>query len=187
MKSTIVAAGVLTATLIGAFAGSAAQADPQGGKPGYGQTHMGPGHHGYGQGYGAGRHHGHGMHHGGGGGHHGMGMGHHEAGKHWMASLSPEQHQQVMQLRAEHKKQAMPRKARMRAIKLELAALATAVAPDRAAIETKVDEFLALKRLAMIERAMHVGDLRRLLNDEQKAAYDMAVMRKARGWRHRRH
>ena len=96
-----------------------------------------------------------------------------------MKSLSAEQRQQVMQLRAAHKKQAMPRKARMKALKLELTALATADAPDSAAIDAKIDELLALKREAMKEKTGYMAQVRKLLSDEQKVVYDMAMMKKA--------
>ena len=104
-----------------------------------------------------------------------------------MKILSPEQKQQVARLRSAHKKQAMPMKARMKAMKLELVALATADAPDSKAIEAKIDELLALKRQAMLERTTHMAEVRKLLTDEQKPAFDMAMMYKGKGKGGRRH
>lgn len=198
MKPGMLPIYLMSAALVGALATPAVQAEPTPQKPGCAQGQMGMGHHGGGQyghgpGKGAGRHHGQGMHHGEGGGHHSYGMHHgkggvhHGGGKRWMKSLSAEQRQQVMQLRAAHKKQAMPRKARMKALKLELTALATADAPDSAAMDAKIDELLALKREAMKEKTAHMGQVRKLLTDEQKVVFDMAMMKKAMRSRDRGH
>jgi Spy/CpxP family protein refolding chaperone len=176
---TLLSAPILLACVIAGF--DMAQADPQGG--GYGMYGEGQGMHGeYGGGmhgdgmYGSG-HHG-GMH--GGGNHSGCKRGGSPLyGDDWRATLTDEQMSQLDRLHVAYAKTKAPRKARMQALKVELTVLATAAAPDKEAINAKVDELLEIKRQALRARYAYIAAQQQVLTPDQQVSFDMQMIRKA--------
>jgi len=117
----------------------------------------------------------HGMMHGDGAGKYGM---HHGAGN-WKATLTAEQQQQVSKLKLDYKKKVLPIKARIRQAKIELALLITADKPDQKAIDKKIDEILKLKGEKMRAKARHKIEVRKILNEQQRVAFDLHVLKKS--------
>jgi len=118
---------------------------------------------------------GYGMHHGGGyGGHHG------EEFARWKESLSSEQRAKIDKMKLDFIKKQYPLKAKKKALKIELALLATADNPDMKAIDKKIDELLALSKQMMKQKYIHKTAVRKELNDEQRVQFDMAMLKKAR-------
>lgn len=171
---------VLVAGLAGGL--GLVQADQHGG--GHEMHGTGKGMHG---GEGAGKHGG-GMH---GGGKHGGGMrggGMHGGGKHggshlygddWRETLTDEQKDQLDRLHVAYAKTKAPRKARMKALKVELTSLATAAQPDTQTIDAKIEELLQIKRAAMRAKYAYIADQRKLLTPEQQVSFDMQMIHKA--------
>lgn len=105
--------------------------------------------------------------------------GKHLYGAHWESSLSDEQKAEMDALRVRFAKLQAPIRARTEAVQVELAALATADAPDVEAIEQKIAEFAELKRERMAGRYAHIAAKRQLLTEEQRISFDMELLRKA--------
>ncbi len=155
--------------------------------------HHGAQHQGYGAHMGHGGHHGQGAQKGRYGAHHGQGGqdGHHGKkklfGPHWKTTLSPEQAKELDRLRVEYKKLKMPLKGKAKAIKLELAVLATADEPDTEAVNARIDDLLALKQEMMRHKYTHIAAKRRLLTPEQRVSFDMDVLKRAKHKGKKRH
>lgn len=146
-----------------------------------------------------------GMHGGHGGGKHGSGMqgagkhggckhkggkhgGMHSGGKHggprlygedWRQSLTDEQKAQLDRLHLAYARTKAPSKARMKALEVELTALATAVEPSWQVIDARIDELLQIKRQAMRAKYAYIADQRRVLTPEQQVSFDMQMIHKA--------
>jgi Spy/CpxP family protein refolding chaperone len=146
-----------------------------------------------------------GMHGGHGGGKHGGGMpgagkhggckhkggkhgGMHSGGKHsgprlygedWRKSLTDEQKAQLDRLHLAYARTKAPSKARMKALEVELTALATAVEPSWQVIDARIDELLQIKSQAMRAKYAYVADQRRVLTPEQQVSFDMQMIHKA--------
>ena len=135
-------------------------------------------------------------HHPGAGRHHGMSKGgqgmrghhrHHGAlhgtqlfGPSWKQTLTQEQTKKINQLHADLAKTKAPLKTRMTLAKVELAVLLTTNdAPDTGAIDQKIREILELKGQILREHSNHVIEMRQMLTPEQRASFDMHVLRKA--------
>ena len=113
------------------------------------------------------------------------GQGEYRHGGHWMAGISDEQRSEMKRIKAEHIKKQAPLKARMKALKVELMAMALADAPDQAATDKKIDEMLDLKRQMLQNKVEKVSASRKALDEQQRAMYDIYVMKKAaKGDRH---
>ncbi len=82
-------------------------------------------------------------------------------------------------IKAEYAKKQAPLKARYKALKLELMALALTDTPDSAAIDKKIDEMLELKRQLLRNKADKVSAIRNALDEDQRPQYDLRVMKKA--------
>ena len=134
------------------------------------------GHRGYGCKMGHGGHQGH-------RGHHGKKL----FGPHWKTSLSPEQAQEMDRLRVEYMKHKMPLKAKSEAIKLGLAALATADEPNVDALNERIEDLLAVKREMMTLKYKHIAAKRRLLTPEQRVSFDMDVLERMKRKGMKRH
>ncbi len=127
---------------------------------------------------------------------HHRGYGRHRYGRHhekskllgpdWKSTLTDEQRTEIDGLTAVYAKDKSPLKARARVLKVELAVLATADAPDMAAIERKIAELLELKSRMMRRKAEHIASKRNVLNPEQRPSFDMEVLMSARHLRERR-
>ncbi|MDJ0890184.1 MAG: periplasmic heavy metal sensor [Gammaproteobacteria bacterium] len=149
-----------------------------------------PGHQGHGC-----KRQGHGGHHGCGGkmgrhgGHHGHAAHHGKKlfGPHWRTTLSPEQANELDRLRVEHAKRKMPLKAKAKAIKLELTALATADEPGTSTMDARIDELLAVKGEMLKHKYAHIAAMRKVLTPEQRVSFDMDVLKrsKQKGKKHR--
>ena len=134
-------------------------------------------------------HHGRGAMKGRHGGGHGQG-GHHGKkllGPHWKTTLSPEQVQELDRLRVEYAKLKAPLKAKAKAIKLELAVLATADEPDVAGINARIDQLLTLKRQMMGHKYGHIAAKRRVLTPERRVSFDMEVLKRTKHKGKKRH
>ncbi len=193
----LLSALALLALLAGGF--GIVQADQHGG--GHQMHGAGKGMHGgegggmHGGMHGGGQHRG-GMHGGGkrggckhGGGKHGGGKhgGMHRGGKHggphlygddWRETLTDEQKAQLDRLHVAYAKTKAPRKARMKALKVELATLATAAEPSQKAIDAKIDQLLQTKREAMRAKYAYIADQRKVLTPEQQVSFDMHLIHK---------
>ena len=108
-------------------------------------------------------------------------------GPHWKTTLSPEQVQELDRLRVEYAKLKAPLKAKAKAIKLDLAVLATADEPDVAAINARIDQMLTLKRQMMGHKYGHIAAKRRVLTPEQRVSFDMEVLKRSKHKGKKRH
>lgn len=126
-----------------------------------------------------------GMGHGGmhGGMHCGKGM----YGACWKDTLTDEQRTKLAKIKLEHMKVQAPLKMKMKTIKVDLALLVTADKPDTAAINKKVDELTKLKNAKMKEKYRYIVAKRKVLNDDQRALFDMKVIKKAMKGKYRGH
>lgn len=174
MNSTPIKTITLPSVLVllaGLISGSATvQADPPGGGQGM-QREYGGGMHGGGM-------HGEGMH---GSGYHG-GCKHgasHLYGDDWRTTLTDEQTSQLDRLHVAYAKTKAPRKARIQALKVELTVLATAAAPDKEAINAKIDELLEIKRESMRAKYAYLAAQRQVLTPDQQVSFDMQMIQKA--------
>lgn len=132
---------------------------------------------------GAGRHHG--MSKGGQGmqgrhRHHGAHHGSHMFGPSWKQTLTEDQIRKINQLHADLAKIKAPLKTRLTLAKTELAVLTTKDEPDAGAIDKKIREILDLKGRILREHSEHVIEMRTTLTPEQRASFDMHVLKKAR-------
>ncbi len=90
-------------------------------------------------------------------------------------------------IRVEYMKRKLPLKAKARAVKLELLALATADEPDTAAVKSQIDALLDVKRETMRLKYNHIAAKRRLLTPEQRVSFDMDVLKRAKSKGKKRH
>ncbi len=97
----------------------------------------------------------------------------------WMGDLSDDQQAQLARIKADHVKKQASLKARMKALKLELMAMALADSPDSGATDKKIDEMLQLKREILQNKVAKIGAERQVLNEQQRASYDVHVMKKS--------
>ena len=116
-------------------------------------------------------------------GHHGSRL----LGPHWKGTLTAEQRAQIDQMHVLFAKAKAPVKARVKALKADLALLITGDMPDSALIEKKINELLAMKKRIMQMRYVHIADMRSVLTVEQRASFDMDVLDKAKLARGRHH
>lgn len=100
-------------------------------------------------------------------------------GGHGMLEVSDEQRAELDRIKADYAKKQAPLKARFKALKVELMAMALADTPDNAAIDKKIDEMLELKRQILRNKVDKVSAKRKVLDDQQRAQYDLRVMKKA--------
>ncbi len=131
---------------------------------------------------GAGRHHG--MSKGGQGmrghhRHHGAHHGSHLFGPSWKQTLTEDQIRTINRLHADLARIKAPLKARMRLAKTELAVLTTKDEPNTEAIDKKIREVLDLKGRILRAHSDHVIEVRKMLTPEQRASFDMHVIKKA--------
>lgn len=118
------------------------------------------------------------------GGHHGKAK---LFGPHWKETLTDEQKAQIDQMHVDFAKAKMPLKTRVKALKVDLAVLATTDNPNTAAIEMKINEILSLKQAIMLKRYAHIAEMREVLTTEQRLSFDMDVLNKAKHKRGKHH
>ncbi len=97
----------------------------------------------------------------------------------WTETLTDEQKAKRAQMRLEFKKVKFLIKAQLKVKKIELATLVTQDNPDRNAIESKIEEVLALKREKMRAKYAYKVALRNMLTPEQRVLFDMKMLKKA--------
>jgi hypothetical protein len=126
--------------------------------------------------------HGGGMH-GGGKGMHGQGHGkkggHHLYGQHWRETLTDDQEDQLDRLHVAYAKNKAPRKAMMKALKVELTVLATATERDKEAINAGIEELLEIKAEALRAKYAYISAQRQVLTPKQQVSFDMDMIHKA--------
>lgn len=101
-------------------------------------------------------------------------------GASWKGSLTSVQKQKLDKMKVDYLKVKYPLKVRMKTIKLELAVLSTSDAPKQKAIDSKIDELLALKKDLLKAKYAHKIAVRKELKPEQKTAFDKHVLKKAK-------
>lgn len=165
------------AALLGAFiAGGLALAESSEDRPGPGHAMHGMHHSAkHGEYGGKGSRHGMGRHHGGDDDHGKKGL----YGPHWESTLTDEQRNRLDSLKLAHARAKMPLKAKARAVRVQLAALATAESPDASAIDAKIKEMLEIKLGLMRDKYRYIAARRAVLTPEQRISYDMEMMKKA--------
>ena len=117
--------------------------------------------------------HGRGMH--GGGMQGGKGM----SGMCWKETLTDEQRAKLAKVKLDYMKAKAPIKAKMKAVKVDLAILVTTDKPDMNAINNKIDELTKLKNDKMKEKYKYIAAKRKVLTAEQQVLFDMRVIKKA--------
>lgn len=118
-------------------------------------------------------------------GHHWRGMRGDDDG--WWSSLSDEQRKAIAASKQQIRKASENLRARMRVARAELALFNTEDKPDQAGVDAKIDEITQLINQQMKLRYAHRQEVRALLNEEQRLAYDASRQGRGcakRGWHH---
>ena len=109
----------------------------------------------------------------------------------WRKTLTEDQSKQVNQLKVEFKKKVYPVKAKIKQAKIDLALLIGSDNPKQKDIDKKIDELLKLKGEKMRLKSAYQVEVRKLLNAEQRASFDMKLLKKAnrdkKGYSHGKH
>lgn len=100
-------------------------------------------------------------------------FGQHLFGGHWSQSLSNQQKAQLDQLHINHTRIKAPLKARIKALKVDLAVLATAPEPDKTVIDAKIEEMLKLKGQLLGAEYGYIAAQRQVLTPMQQVSFDM--------------
>ncbi|MDP2689158.1 MAG: Spy/CpxP family protein refolding chaperone [Deltaproteobacteria bacterium] len=112
---------------------------------------------------------------------------HGKASKEWKKTLTQEQRTQMRELHASLEKKLAPLEARVGVKRAEIRAVAASDNPDMAALKKLVEEISALEKETMQSRYENMIKVRSLLTPEQKAAFDISLMKHGdHGHRHRR-
>jgi Spy/CpxP family protein refolding chaperone len=109
------------------------------------------------------------------------GKGHHLLGGHWRQSLTDAQKVQLDRLHLEYAKKKLPLKSGMKALKMQLAVLATSDNPQPGTFDAQINELLMAKRQLMVAKYEYIAAQRRVLTPEQRLSFDMDVLHKAAG------
>ena len=94
---------------------------------------------------------------------------------HGIAGLSEDQKAQIHKLRISHLKDVQPIQNQIRENRAHFKTLMTAENPDMSAINKSIDEFGSLRNQIMKKQASHIQDVRKLLNEEQRIAFDRKI------------
>ena len=110
--------------------------------------------------------------------------GHKGCGKHngahaWKRALSPEQRARIDQLHVNFAKTKAPLKAKIKALKVDLAVLAATPQPDKAVIDSKIEELLKLKGQMLGAKYGYIAAQRQILTPRQQVSFDMDVVQDA--------
>lgn len=117
---------------------------------------------------------------------------HHMRGMHWgrdawWTTLTDDQREAIKESKLQMRKERAKYIAELRVAKAELAQLSTEDNPNQARIDEKIDEVTQLINQLMKQHYAHRQEVRELLNDEQRIAYDTSLhgMRYGKhGWHH---
>ena len=112
--------------------------------------------------------------------------GKHMSGKHWMANLTDQQQKEIGKLHLEYKKKKYLLKTQLQQAKVELALLIIDDAPKKSAVDKKIDQIVNLKREKLQLKANHKIQVRKTLTAEQRVQFDLSVLKKAAGGKHRK-
>ncbi len=99
-------------------------------------------------------------------------------------NLTDAQSKEIKTLRVAHQKDVQKIKNQMDIKRAELKALQTEDKPDMSAINKKIEERSVLRTDLEKKRAQYKQDVRALLTDEQKLAFDKALLQKHEHPRH---
>ena len=102
----------------------------------------------------------------------------HGFGHNWKASLSDEQRREIDKLRLAYKKEEYLVKAKLKQAKVEFALLITADSPKESSINSKIDQIVKLKKEKLHLKANHKINVRKLLTENQRVQFDLAVLKK---------
>lgn len=102
-------------------------------------------------------------------------------------NLTDTQSKKIEALRVAHQKEVQKIKNQMDIKRAELKALQTADKPDMSAINKKIEERSVLRTDLEKKRAQYKQDVRALLTDEQKLAFDKRTLRSHECSRHHPH
>ena len=133
-----------------------------------------------------GRMHEGGMMRDGGGMREGMYGARHGFGHSWKASLTDEQRKKVDKLRLTYKRTKYLLKAKLKQAKIEFALLITKDSPKKSNINSKIDQILKLKKEKLHLKASHKISIRKLLTEEQRVQFDLAVLKRMAKGKHGR-
>ena len=86
--------------------------------------------------------------------------------------LTEEQEEQIQNLRTEHMKTVLPLRNQLAEIQARLHTLSTAENADMNQINRTIDEMGEIRTRMMKEGAAHKQDIRKMLTDEQRVAFD---------------
>lgn len=104
----------------------------------------------------------------------------------WKASLSDEQSKKIDKLRLAYKRNKYLLKAKLKQAKVEFALLITEDEPSKSGINSKIDQIAKLKKEKLHLKANHKINVRKLLTEEQRVQFDLAVLKKAVKGKHRK-
>jgi hypothetical protein len=107
-----------------------------------------------------------------------------DCGKHllgdcWKRTLSVPQKARLDQIHANHAKIKAPLKARIEALKVDLAVMATAPQPGKAAIDAKIEELMRLKGQMLGAKYGYIAAQRQVLAPPQQVSFDMETIHRA--------
>ena len=104
-----------------------------------------------------------------------------EKGKCNLPNLTEEQQKKIDELKVPHQKEMLMLRNQLQEKKAHLQTIRTADKVDMNAINTTIDEIGAIQVDKMKKREAHKQDVRKLLTDEQRVAFDMRQCKKGKG------
>ncbi len=108
-------------------------------------------------------------------------------GARWRQSLSDEQRKKIEKIKLDYVKKKAVLKASKKALKIDLALLATKNNVSMAEINRKIDQYVKIKKQLLRIKYSHLVAVRNELTAEQRVNFDLGVMRKSRSGKYRRH
>ena len=110
----------------------------------------------------------------------------HGFGHSWKASLTDEQSKKVDKLRLAYKRDKYLLKAKLKQAKVEFALLITKDSPSKSDINSKIDQIAKLKKDKLHLKANHKISIRKLLTEDQRVQFDLAVLKRMAKGKHRK-
>ena len=96
----------------------------------------------------------------------------------WKSSLSDKQQKDIDKLRLTYKRSKYLLKAKMKQAKVEFALLITTDNPGKSDINNKIDQITKLKNEMLHLKADYKISVRKLLTEDQRVKFDLAVLKK---------
>lgn len=94
------------------------------------------------------------------------------------SGLTQDQSKIINKLKLEHKKKTYPLKSKIQQAKFELALMMMDGNPNQNSIDKKIDQIIKFKSEKMRLKVKHKIDVRKALTDEQRAHFDMKLLKK---------